>query len=111
MTPCRTRLSARQHEAGERLQAGVESIDSALQLGNLLRLNAQTWGGLVAVGVRNAQIGANVEEVILNALQQLVIFLTGRSLKEENPQHGIQFVDGTVGAHARMILGDPRAVP
>jgi len=46
---------------------GIEAVDSLLQAGGLLRPDAQAGAGSLVGGRRHTQVGADVEEVVLDA--------------------------------------------
>jgi len=109
MAPRRGRLAARQHEAGQRREAGVKPVDSGLQAGRLFRPDAQFRSRRLIVRLRHTQIGAHVEEVVLNAANQVGFGRIGM-MRGEQSEDGIQLVHAAVSRDARMVLGDAAAV-
>ena len=91
----------------ERRQSRVHRIDLAFKTLGLRRDDAQRSGAPSAI-FRRAQIGAEVEEVVLNAAEHLV----GRRIgvKPRDPDGRVGLVDGAVSGDTQRVLGHASAV-
>ena len=56
-----------------------------------------------------AQIRTQIEEIVLDADQDIADRRI-HNVKHRDADHGVRFVDGAVGRHARMEFRQPRAV-
>ncbi len=81
---------------------------------DLLGRDAQTRAlarrlAILALLLGHAEIGAEVEEVVLDAPEPGVD-VTGQRMRAREPEHGAELVDAAVGRDARRGLGDAPAV-
>ena len=82
-------------------------VDLALEPLDLGRSRpAAPW--LVGIAAGPAQIGAEVEQVVLDPRQHRVRLV--RRVQPGQPDRGVGLVDRAVGGDAGGVLGDPRAV-
>jgi hypothetical protein len=89
-------------------QRGVERVDLALQPLDLRVGDAQLAVARIA---RPAQIGAEVEQVVLDAGQHRIdVAIAGRRVQPRDPDRRVGLVDRAVGLDAQRVLGDPAAV-
>ena len=109
MQPRGRRGSTREDEAFEGFQVFVPAVDGAFQTQVLFFDDAQRVRRLFAVHRGDAQIGPEIEEVVLNRVQELP-FDDVRAIRREQTEYGVQFIDLAVGRHARVILGHAGAV-
>ena len=98
------RGAARQHEARERGQLGVEPVDPAFERGHVLVTDAL----LLRLEVRRggSQFGPDVEEPGLDRGElggQPAVEVVGAN----HAQRGIQLVHAAAGLHSRRVLEDP----
>ena len=96
------RRAARQHERGQRLQLGVHRVDLALEpldLGSRMR----SAFGIGEVAAGPAQIGAEIEQVVLDPGQHRVGLAVG--VQAGQADRGVGLVDRAVGGDARRMLG------
>jgi hypothetical protein len=63
----RGRVASRQHEGAQRSKFAIEGIDLALETDNLRPDDAQGGPGLLAFILREAEVGADIEQLVLNA--------------------------------------------
>ena len=99
VAPRRGGCSARQHETVQRFQAGVETVDGCLQPRRLLRLHPQPLPRILALRLRHTQVGAHVEQVVLNAPQQRRLGSL-RVVGQHQAENGVQFIDAAVSDNA-----------
>lgn len=66
-------------------------------------------GGVDRGVAGNAQLGAQVEQLVLQMHHQRP-HVVGQRRGQQQAERGIGFVDGTVGRHAGVILGHALAV-
>ena len=59
--------------------------------------------------LRNAKIGSEIEEVVLNVAKQRK-FLVFRAMGRDEAEHGIEFVHFTIGGHAGMVFRHPATI-
>ena len=107
----RSRGAAGQEEGVERFETGVDAVDLCLQAQHLGLAHAQRCAALVATlaaGLRPAQVGAQVEEVVLRPRQDFIELAP--AVQARQADGGVGFVDRAVGRDPRGVLGDARAV-
>jgi phage FluMu protein Com len=105
--------SAGHDEAVQGRQGRIEPVDGRFQPGDLFGRYAQMAAGRFLGFHGPAQIGAHVEEVVLNAAQQLSIpgrRLLHRPVGQEYAQDRIEFVHFAVRYDTGVILGDTAAI-
>ena len=90
MEPSRRLPSSRQDEALQRLEPGVDAVTELFEPGNLLLPDAQA---LALVLQRHGEVGAEVEEVVLDLLEPRPEFL------------------GQLGGRERQVFGTRRPSP
>src|SRR5712691_1939727 len=104
--------AAGQDERIERTQGGIHLVDLALEPRDLRRDDAQCPRRLVPWRApplfRRAQIGAQIEQIVLDARQHLIGLAVG--MKPRQSDSGIGFVDGAKGRDAQRLLGHAGAV-
>ena len=105
MQPRRRLAAAGQDEGLERREARIDAVDLAFEPDDLLVGDAQP---AVAGLAGRAQIGADVEQVVLDPRQRGVDI--GRRRQPRQADRGIRLVDGAIGGDAGIVLGDARAV-
>ena len=103
----RQRRAAGQNERGQRRQFFDDRVDLALQPFHLGLGNAQRALSLAAL-VGRGQVGAQVEQVVLDAGQRGAQIALRR--KPRHPDGAVGFVHRADGGDARMGLGDTAAV-
>ena len=91
----------------ERPQRGVHRIDLVLETLDLGGGDAQCAGSAPAV-FRRAQIRAEVEEIVLDAVEHLVCRLIG--VQAGDPDRRVCFVDGAISGDAQAMLRHAGAV-
>ncbi len=104
--PCRGLRARRQDEALELGEIGVEAVAVTLERVLLPLGDAQACLALE----RHREVGAEVEELVLNPLEGLA-YLGGALRGEHEADHGIELVDGPVRSDPRIELGDACAIP
>ncbi len=97
---------AGQNEALQHRQVGVEVIAELLEAIDVGLLDAEP----VADAEWDRQVGADVEEVVLDALERRVELLGQAGVRQHNAERRIQLVDRAEGADAAVELGHTRAV-
>src|SRR5262249_1306083 len=105
--PGRGRLAAGEDEALQWLQARVEAVDGGLQARDLCGRDAKTPLRFLVARGGHAQVGADVEQVVLDAAQQVRL---GGLQGQEQAEQRVQLVDGAVSGDAWVVLGDAGAV-
>ena len=93
--------AAGQHEGIERRQLGVHAIDLVLQTLDLGVDDAQAILG--AFTFRCAQIGAEIEQIVLDARQHLVGVALG--MQAHDADGGVGFVDRAERRDSLVVLG------
>jgi hypothetical protein len=109
------RRAARQHERAQRLEPGVERVDGMLERLDLRRRNAQRRARLFVRLARKAEIGAEIEQVVLDSLQHRLDRDIGRiapgaDRDERKPDRAIGLVDIAHRHNPRVALRPPRAI-
>ena len=97
--------AAGKHEGAERLQLGVHLVDLALEPRDLRRGDPEALAPVVLA--RRGEIGAEIEEVVLDARQHRVEF--GRDREPRQPDMGIGLVDGADRREAEVGFRPPLA--
>src|SRR5262249_13185186 len=101
--PRRGLASAREDEALQRLERLLCPVPVAPRGGGLRPRPAPPC---LRVLPRDREVGAEIEEIVLDAPEPLVARL------DLSPSHDrVELVDRAVGTDERVELGDPRAVP
>jgi hypothetical protein len=100
--------TAWKHETSQRLEIVVQAIDRLFQFGDVLSRDAEMRSRLFAGLRRPAQIAANVEQVVLNAPQELRLRYARR--RQRQADACIEFIDLAVGGNARVIFTDAVAI-
>jgi len=100
--------SRRQHEGAQRREVRVEPVDVGLQPRDLRLDDAQRFvaQGLAAIG--RAEIGAEIEQIVLNPQQHGIEFRQrgiGRCREARDADRAVGFVDRAIGLDARIVLG------
>ena len=103
----RRRVAARQHEGAQRLQLGVEQVDFALQAQGLPGGDPQ--GRRAAARRGHAQIGADVEQLVLNPFQHRIEFGKAAGMQPRQSHRGVGFIHAAVCFDARVGLGQALA--
>ena len=102
--------STRQDETAQRFKVGVHSINLGLKTVNLGRGDAQ-WR-IVCLGiffhVGAAEIGPQIEQIILNAGEGRVGFTTG--LCACHAHEGVQFIHSAISGHPARVFGNPLTI-
>ena len=80
---------------------------SALEPGNLRVGDGQPRAARALFG--EAEIGLDVEQVVLDARERGIERLVRRGVQPHQPDHRVDFVDGAVGLHAQVVFLAPRA--
>jgi hypothetical protein len=80
----------------------LEAVNRLFHRGDVPLLDALELGG--AFGGRR-QLRADVEQLVLNALQQGVQFGLVVQVAARDAQRGVQFVHSAVSLHARVVFG------
>ena len=107
----RGRRAAREHEARERLEPLAQLVAGALERGHVVVGDAQPALAVPPLGVeRHRQVGADVEEVVLDAHEQVgqARLEAGR---DRHPDGRPGLVAGAVRPDAQIVLRHPLAVP
>jgi hypothetical protein len=111
MQRARGRRARRQNERRQGGQVRVHRVDLPLETVDLRRLDPQR-GGFVLAGVgRNAEVGPQVEQIILDAPKDGVEFR--RRVAQSGAGYAdrrIRFVDLPIGRHAGVVLASTLAV-
>jgi hypothetical protein len=98
-----------QYEGIEGRQPGIEGVDFTLQALDLSLDDAERrWAGRRWFGC--AQVGAQIEQVILDARQHGVDLGPVTGIKADQSQHGIGLINGAVSRHPDVVLRHPAAV-
>ena len=98
----RTRRSARQEEVRKRSNDLVEFVDESLQRIDVAGFHGRDPRPAWVIGWP-AQVGANVEQLILDPGQDRGEALA-QSRRQRDAKLGVQFVDRAVGRHSGRIL-------
>jgi hypothetical protein len=73
-------------------------------------LNPQSSARLLLGSRGNAEVSAEIKEIILDAPEQVGLWQFRRG-DQEQTQHRIEFIDRSIGDDARVILADAGPVP
>jgi hypothetical protein len=118
------RRATRQHKRPERLQRGIHRVDLTLEAHDLLGHDPQRLVGQRLAAIGQAQVGAEIEQIVLDAPEHRVDIDGGiigwhgsdvchcRGGREVHPRHanrGVGLVDGAVCGDAQAILADALA--
>ena len=103
---CRHLRTAREHEAAQRLEALVDEVAELLQRAHLARIDPEPF---LCVVERHGEVGAQVEELVLDALEPAAE-LVRRTRREDEAERGVELVDGSVRPIRGSVL-DTRAPP
>src|SRR5918999_3175396 len=98
--------AAGKDEALELGEVGVEAVAVALEVRDLLVGDSQAP---VTDAVRDGEVGADVEELVLHAFERSPE-VVGDLSRHRMPDVRVQFVDGAEGADAAIELGDTTTV-
>ena len=93
---------SREHEALQWRQRLVRLVAVGLEALDRRLIDAELP---VALRVRHREIGAEVEELVLDPLEPLVL-----ELDAHPPDERVQLVDDAVSAHERVELGNARQI-
>ena len=93
----------------EGAEAFDKSVDPLLKLGNLTFGDAERRGFGFLLRFGDAEICAEIEEVVLDVEEDFGDF-GGERFGEGETESGIQLVNGAVGDDAGMRLGDPGSI-
>ncbi len=104
----RGRRTARQDERGQGRERLVERVDLPLQPLDLAGDDAQGGRGVAGLFGRG-EIGAQVEEVVLDARQQRVEGRIAGGLKADEAEDGVELVDLAIGGDPGAGLADALA--
>ena len=93
----------------------VEHIDGVFERLNLRRRDAQDRARLFVRLLRNAEIGAEIEQIVLDARQHGLDCMVGgvariAHRKQRETDSAIRFIDIAHRGNARVVLRSPRAV-
>ncbi len=105
----RRRAAARQDEGLQRLEVGVQLRRSPLEPRHLRRDDAQRLVGQRLAGIGRREIGAEIEEVVLDAHQHRVELGHARRVQARQADRGIGLVDRAIGLDAQIVLQPARA--
>ena len=105
----RQRRAAGQDEGIERLEIGVQPVDLLLQPLDLGGDDPERFPGHCLAGVRRGEIGAEVEEVVLDAGQHRAEFGLVAGMQHGEPERRIGLVDGAETFDPEVGLGATRA--
>src|SRR6187549_1769407 len=103
--PSRNLVASRQDEAPELVEVFVEAVAVRLETVDLLLCDAQP----TLVPERHRQVGTEIEELVLYAVQYGADGL-GARCREHEPECGVELVDGPVGTDPLVALGHARTV-
>jgi hypothetical protein len=102
----RGRRAAGQHERPQRAQLSIHGVDLVLEALDLHFAHAQTLAGTLRSTLRHGQIGADVEEIVLDATQHSVdVGVLVAHVEAGDADRCVGFVDRAVGGYARRVLG------
>ena len=106
--------AAREHERRQRRQRSLTSSQRCLEPRDLLGRDAQPRAlarrlAVLALLLGHAEVGAEVEEVVLDAPEPGVE-LARQRMRAREAEHGAELVDGAVGADAQRGLRDAPAI-
>ncbi len=104
---------AGQDERFQRREARVVLVDEPFEPGDLILRDAQARTGLLAAVARDAEVGADVEKILLNHQQRLADLRERGRIAERDyrdAERGVGLVDLAVGFDARAVFGDAGAV-
>ena len=100
--------AARQHEGAQAREVAVEPVDLALQPLDLGIDDAERLVGQGLAGLRRREVGAEVEEVVLDAAEHRVELVRG-GVQAGEAEARIGLVDGAVGRDPEVVLRPARA--
>jgi hypothetical protein len=105
----RRRGSAGQHEGFQRLKLRIHRIDFPFQP---LDLGIDDTQGRIrrVFLLRRAQVGAQIEQVVLNAHQHRIGHGIAGGVQSGDADHRVGLVDGAIGGDAGIVLGHAPAV-
>ena len=99
--------AAGEHERLQRLELGVDLVAGLLEPRRLLGREPQA---LAVAAVRDRDVGADVEQVVLDAPQEAGEALVERRQRERDAELGVELVHRPVGLDPRVRLGYPAHV-
>ena len=105
----RRRMSAGQHEAGERRQIGIECVDRLFKLRYLAGDDPQRAGRRREIIARRRQIGAQIEQIVLDQGERGSDRIAGL-VGNGDADRRIGLVDLADRRQPQRILGDARAI-
>ena len=100
--------AAGEDEGLQRLERRVDLVAGRLQPRRLLGEQAQARP---VAAVRDRDVGADVEEVVLHPAQPLGVLRGQVGQRERDAELRVELVDGAVGLDPRVGLGHPAHVP
>src|SRR5437764_4434728 len=109
------RRAARQHERAQGTEVGVERIDLLLEPRHLRVGDGEPGAAgtfplsFALVRLGRAEIGAEVEQVVLDARQHGVDLRLLPGVEARDAEAGVELVDGAVGGDAQVVLLAPLA--
>ena len=96
--------SAGQHEGAQRRQLGIERVDLVFQPLHLLGVDGEPRAARPLALVGRAEIGREVEQIVLDARQHRVDRGRIRGVQPRDADRGIDLVDDAVGGDAQVIF-------
>src|SRR5262249_9470857 len=109
VAPRRGWTASRKQKTRERRQTFIQPVDGRFEFSRLVGANAQARARRFIGRRWNAQIRADVEEVVLNAAEQTGFGKVGMA-GEEEAKDCVYLIHRTVGGDARVVLGHARSV-
>src|SRR5215831_516499 len=105
------RRAAGQHERAQRAELGIECVDLLLEPRHLRVADGEPRAARpLALGlIGRAEIGAEIEQVVLDARQHGVDRRLVPGVQARKAEAGVELVDGAVGGDAQVVLLAPLA--
>jgi hypothetical protein len=102
MQMCRSRGTARQNKRGQGRKLRIQAVDVALEAFDLARQHPQPFGLALTLGHR--EIGAKVEQIILDQAQHRIELTRLRQMKPDKANGGVGLIDGPVGSNTQVVF-------
>jgi len=100
------RSAARENEAVKLWEICIELVAMLLQAVDLLLVYPKGWM-LRVIGDRRAQVGSDIEEIVLNGADYCAYLVAKISQRYGHSQRGVGFVTVCVRSNAGVHFGDP----
>src|ERR1051326_8877307 len=102
-------LAAGQHERAQGPKLRVEAVDLALEPLGLGIDDGEPLAARALALAGRREIGAEIEQVVLDARQHRVDFRIAARVETDEPDHGVELVDRAVGGDPQIVFRAPLA--